>query len=89
MEFIPPSKDHDDYAKFIVDQLVQSIEWDCSTSHLSVPIKYSGEEYRKVQMGSLEHSIDYYTKMADEEVARVASRNVWLKKLRKAIDDVC
>lgn len=81
----PPTKEHKGLKAFMVDQLKQSIEFDCNP-HWSREIKLSsGEEYRQQMLKACEASIERYTDEHQEELERVANRNAWLKALRDSL----
>lgn len=84
--FKSPSPDHDNYAKFIVSQLEESIQWDCDTSYyekLKTPVPYSKWKSKKVK--DLTGDIEYHTKGHSEELERTASRNKWVRQLKEAL----
>lgn len=84
--FKSPSPDHDNYAKFIVNQLEESIEWDCGTSYydeLKQPIMF--ETWQSNRIKDLRRDIEYHRKAHREEVERTESRNRWVQQLKEAL----
>ncbi len=81
------SSEYDNLKKFMIDQIEQSIEWDCDVSYYSTPKEkvdcYTWyENMRNILIGSLE----YHKKEYEEEVERVEKRNQWIKGLRKSLE---
>ena len=81
-----PSPDHDSYAKFLVEQLESSIEWDCKEP--SPPKKQSLEEWKDVQEKWLRWNVHYHMRELASEIERTDSRNDWIAKLRASLDSV-
>lgn len=84
--FQAPSPDHDEYAKFLVSQLEDSIDWDCDTSYyenLKTPVPFA--EWKSKKVKDLTRDIEYHTKGHREEMERTASRNKWVRQLKEAL----
>lgn len=84
--FKSPSPDHDNYARFLVSQLEESIQWDCGTSYydeLKQPIAF--EEWQSKRIKDLHRDIEYHRNAHREEVERTASRNRWVRELKQAL----
>lgn len=86
----PPSPEHEGIKKFMVDQIQDSIRFDCgSTYHqdaMEALERLTPEAWRAKQIEDAKWSIDYHAKQWDEEVARVAQRNRWIRQLRESIN---
>jgi hypothetical protein len=86
--FKSPSAEHDEYAKFLVSQLKESIGWDCDTSYyeeLKKPVPFAKWKLKKVK--SLKSDMKYHTKANREELDRTAKRNKWISKLKEALGE--
>lgn len=85
----PPSDDHADFAEFMVSQLTQSIEFDCSTSYYeeNMPKQLTAAEFRLKEMNRLEDSIEYHKREYVKEVQRTEKRNKWIQLLRESLSD--
>ena len=84
--FKSPSPDHDNYAKFLVSQLEESIQWDCGTSYydaLKQPIAF--EEWQSKKIKDLHSDIEYHRNSHREEVERTESRNRWVRQLKESL----
>lgn len=86
LKWQPPPPEHEGLKKFMVDQLHDSIEWDCSEYQ---PTTSSKEEYVASHRSgkSLKEELDFYEKRWRDEVERTNSRNKWLKDLRESLKD--
>lgn len=81
-----PSPDHDNYAKFLVEQLEESIKWDCDTSYYeNTPEKSSFEYWETETLGDLHHSIARHEKEYQKEIERINTRNEWVFKLKESL----
>jgi len=56
----PPTPDHVDLKKFMIQQLEDSIEFDCFIPEM--PQRLSGEEYKEQQIKKALDDIDYHEK---------------------------
>ena len=82
-EWKPPTPDHVDLKKFMIQQLEDSIEFDCFIPEM--PQRLSGEEYREQQIKKALSDIEYHEKEYAEEVNRVCEKNKWLLLLRESL----
>jgi len=86
-EWIPPSPDHENFKKFMLDQITESIEHDCDTSYRwPAPQKKSVDQWRADRIKDLERDIAYHTKENDEELKRYIEKNRWIQQLRQSIE---
>lgn len=88
-EFKSPSADHDNYAKFLVSQLEESIQWDCGTSYydeMKEPMTFEAWQSKRIE--DLHRDIEYHRKAHREEVERTESRNRWVRQLKEALGAV-
>lgn len=85
-QFLPPSQDHINYANFLIDQLEESIKWDCDTSYyekLKEPIEFEVWQSKKIK--DLNWNIQYNEKSHKEEIERIESRNRWVSQLKESL----
>jgi hypothetical protein len=80
----PPSPDHVEYRRFMEQQIVDSIKWDCSV-HGDAPKQLTGEEWRKDALDRASWSVEYHAKGDREERERIRTRNEWLRLLRESL----
>lgn len=86
-DWVQPSSDHIHMKEFMVQQIEESIEWDCDVTYYSEPTKLPDAlEYKNKILRELEKDIAYHSKQHEEEVERVSQRNKWVKLLRESLD---
>lgn len=81
----PPSPGHTEFHRFMRDQIVQSIEFDCSTTYLEVKPKLSGDEWRAEELNRLQRDIEHHAREHAKEIERTNSRNWWITELRASL----
>jgi hypothetical protein len=82
----PPTGDHDAFQKFMVQQLEDSIESDCSDPWANDPLtQMSGTEWLAGELIQAEKDIAYYTNGHAKELQRTVERNAWVKALRESL----
>ena len=84
-EWVPPTDEHVELKRFMVNQLNQSIDFDCDTSILTIPKLLTPTEWFSQKMDRILNDILYHREEYLKEVLRVADRNVWLKALRDSL----
>jgi hypothetical protein len=84
-EWKPPTKDHVGLADFIVEQIESSIKFDCHES--PAPSRQTGKQWHDKQLASAKWDLEYSAKHYAEEVARVKSRNKWIRDLRNSLKE--
>jgi hypothetical protein len=84
----PPSSEHLELKKFMLEQLSSSIDFDCDTRYMDKPVKLSGDAWLGAQIKDAYRDIDYHTKEQAEELERVNGRNNWVKLLRESLKGV-
>lgn len=85
-EFRAPTSEHNEYAKFLVTQLEESIKFDCDRDYYEKQlVEPSFIEWAKEKVRSLKHQIEYSERAHREELERTASRNKWVKDLKASL----
>jgi hypothetical protein len=82
----PPTADHVELARFMRQQLEESIRFDTSSTFDEEPTTLAGEAWRADEIRKVERDINYHTKHRAEEIARTADRNQWLADLRASLE---
>lgn len=84
-----PSPDHDNFKKFMADQITESMKFDCSSNYHREALEsaklMSGAEWILAEKERLEKSMEYHKKHHQEELDRTNNRNEWVKKLRDSL----
>ena len=71
---------------FMVQQIEESIRFDCSTEYYKKPTELlTGNQWLLEKKQQLLKDINYHTSEHQEEVERVRQRNEWIKQLRNSL----
>lgn len=91
-KFSPPSIKHAEYAKFLVDQLVQSRDFDCGSDSetsdywsKSVEKNKDFQVWRADKLSKLSARVKYRTEDLRKQKDLVESRNEWVRQLKSAL----
>ena len=91
-KFVPPTKDHVAYKKFMQSQIKDSITFDCDLSYCRKSIREAKNmtlsKWSAARLASLVHDVEYHTRNQKEEDDRIASRNDWVGQLKTAISKI-
>lgn len=80
----PPTPDHVGLRDFMIQQLQDSLKWDCGYE-MEEPQQKTGAQWQADRIATISHSIAYHQKGHADEVARVAARNAWVAALRSSL----
>lgn len=80
-----PTAEHEAMKKFMIQQLEESIRFDCGDFALPDPVQRTGTAWLADQVAGADRDIAYHTKANAEELARTAGRNAWVKALRASL----
>jgi hypothetical protein len=87
--WVSPSPDHDKFKQFMIDQIKSSIEHDCTSTidyyTRDVVLLQPADQWHAEQVAREQDSIARYERHQQEEVERVAKRNLWISQLRNAL----
>jgi hypothetical protein len=83
----PPTKDHEELKKFCIEQLENSLSFDCHDDYYYLkPIeKVSVEVWLENEKNMCLHNISYHTQKYQEEIERIDQRNAWIKALNNSL----
>jgi hypothetical protein len=85
----PPSPEHVGMKKFMVDQLRESIKFDCGSDYQpTVEPLLSGADWRLQQIARAKESLERSRASLREEEERVRNRNTWIRQLRESLAKV-
>lgn len=79
-----PSPDHAEMKKFMVDQLEESIRFDCNYVY-NEPTRLSGAAWLEERITKAKNSIAYHTREWQKEVERTEESNRWVADLRASL----
>lgn len=80
-DWVPPTGEHLKLKAFMIDQLEESIKFDCQSYPQSKPEPVSGAEYRDQLIKRAQSSVVYNTKYRDDEITSVEGANAWITAL--------
>lgn len=97
--YTPPSPDHKNFKQFMIEQLKDSIKFDCGGDYYEENLEREIKEYdslvnsdlaflqqkKKELAKSFLRDIEYYTKKRDEEIKRTNERNRWITQLYNSL----
>lgn len=86
LEWQPPTPDHEDLKKFMVQQLSHGISIDC-TLRREPPRYESGGEYKTALLASIQRSIDHHSEQNEKEIALAMERTEWVRALRRSLPE--
>ncbi|MEW1990755.1 hypothetical protein [Microbacterium sp. NPDC078849] len=81
----PPTPEHIGLRAFMIEQLEQSIAFDCGDWEPSRPVAESVDLYSQRKIGELTRQHADAVKQLGEERGRVASQNAWVRALRESL----
>jgi len=81
----PPTAEHVELKQFMIDQIVDSMKFDCNTSIGYKPKRLTGAEWLKKKLDAAVDNYKYHQDAYLKEVERVESRNRWVKALVESL----
>lgn len=83
--WVPPSEDHEGLKKFMIEQIEESIKFDCQSYQNKIPDVIDPTEWRNGQVVEIKKDIARYAAMEVEEIERTNQRNRWVSQLKKSL----
>lgn len=80
----PPTKEHVSLKEFMLSQLRESMEWDCSVLSLYIPDKKEWIS-QKLSGEDIKERMEHFKKSWEKELAVAESRNRWIRELRDSL----
>lgn len=92
-DFIPPTSEHQGIKDFMVNQIEETIKFDCDSTYYSELLESSKKELenldawsiRSAMIGKAQKDLDYNRTELNKEVARCNNSNQWYAEFLKAI----
>jgi len=81
----PPTPDHAEMKNFMLQQLRDSVDFDCSNRTSRVPVKLTADEWYSKAAAKCSEDIARHSEEHAKEVERAASRTAWVKALRQSL----
>ncbi len=87
----PPTKEHEGLKKFMINQLTESMEFDCSNDYYQRELnnikQLTYNQYVNDMRDSNRRDIEYHTNALKEDNERVDTRNAWISALYKSLEN--
>jgi len=80
----PPTSEHQGLKDFMVEQLEESIDFDCGTDYLTVPERLTGAAHKEQQLHSARWNVYYHTEHGEADKKRANERTTWVRALRQS-----
>lgn len=85
--WVPPTPDHEGLRRFMAEQIIQSIDFDCSTSYYEKPVqRMSAMEWLAQAQVNAMKGIGYHQTEHAKEIERTEGRNAWVHALRTSLE---
>ncbi len=85
----PPTPDHEGLKKFMIQQLTESMEFDCACTHNESELKKLNEmTYNDYLIQEKEHHkwhIKYHTEYLEKDLNTIRQRNKWIQDLYNSL----
>jgi hypothetical protein len=82
----PPTKNHVGLRDFMVEQLEQSIDFDCSHHEFNAPTS-DGPTWLAAAIAKANRDIAYHAEEYAKEAERASERSAWVRALRASLSD--
>jgi hypothetical protein len=79
----PPTENHKGLKDFMIQQITDSIKWDCDMT--PKPVKSTVEEYIESKKETLIWGIEYHTEAHAKAVKIAESRTAWIRELKNSL----
>jgi len=83
--WVPPTPDHENYKKFMIDQIQESVRFDCAwlddPSRRLPPVREEGESWRELRLEAARDNLTYHQKGLAKARENQAANNAWLTAL--------
>lgn len=84
----PPTSEHVALRNFMINQIDESIRFDCNPVFYDKPtILLTSQEWMRQRLEKVDWNIEYHSKSHAEEVERVRTRNEWVRALRESLEN--
>lgn len=81
----PPTDEHVGLRNFMMNQIKESIRFDCGNYEPDVVIKKNAQQWLYDKIEECEKEVSYCMEKWKEETKRVADRNLWVKQLKESL----
>ena len=85
----PPTPEHEGLKKFMIQQLTDSMQFDCSYDHYESELKklnkMTYDDYFEQQKQHHKRRIEYHTKYLEKDLDNIRKRNKWIQDLYNSL----
>lgn len=93
-EYNPPTSEHQGIKDFMIQQLTETISWDCKVDYYLEELDGIMNEYSKVdaielrieKRMQLQKDLDYHKKQFEEEIERCNASNLWVGQFMQSLE---
>ena len=94
--YVPPTIDHSGYKSFMIDQITQTIEFDCNDKYYKDKLNAIDSELLTLSAATIKESkikqalkdLDYHKEEHKKELQRCKESNEWISQAIKSIETV-
>lgn len=86
--WVPPTDEHKHFQEFMLDQLTQTIKWDCKSDYyegkiveLNDQLTLEASVLRANELEDIDRSLAYHTKQHEDDIQRCNDANKWMSDL--------
>jgi hypothetical protein len=84
----PPTEDHVNFKEFMLNQLNESIQFDCSTNEAAYKPKTMGKQHWYAEQLQLhKRNVKYYEEATEKEIKRTEEKNKWIGALYDSLKE--
>lgn len=81
----PPTPEHQKIKEFMIQQLEESIDFDCNTDNPIILVLPTGAAFKEEALRAARQKVSYYTKCCKEDKEQAKERTEWIKALRQSL----
>lgn len=81
----PPTPEHEELKKFMIQQIKDSIDFDCNTNYSKVPELQSPEKWLDKYVDKCARDLGYHVKEWCAEVERCKEKTEWIRTLKASL----
>jgi len=83
----PPTPEHEELQKFMIEQLENSIDFDCSPYPRDPAVRLTGAQYKAARIADLTEEIERSKESFADEVLRHHDRTQWVENLVNSLPE--
>lgn len=89
-KFVPPTADHENYKKFMIDQIVSSMTYitdDYYERRLNDIETLNYDDWKNAKYQTILNSIEYHSKKLQEDIDKTEKANEWISAAKQALEN--